>query len=669
VAPRRARAVVLSVVLVVAVAAAVAIPVALRLRSSADRDAVRSEAEAFAVAWRTATLASVRYEGASGTDAARRIAAATAGLPPGTPDRPAAVDVLDVTDPDKGAARARLRVRWGLDGGRAWTYETTAGLRKTGGQWAITWTPSLVHPALTAGQTLTTSRTAAPRGRILGAAGEVLAGVKDVVDVGIEPGATKDPASSAAAVASIVHVDAAALTQRVEAAPATAFVDAITLRAEAFAPLAAKLKAVPGVVTRTGTLTLGRTAQFARALLGSVGPATKEIVDASGGRVRAGDLTGLAGLQRTYDARLAGTPGLTVTVVGKATGSGSGTSSSGSINRMLFTAPPVPGKDVTTTLDPRVQAAAEAALGTATKPAALVAIRPSTGDVLAVANGGPNAAGYDRALLGQYPPGSTFKIVSGYALLRQGFTATTPVPCPPAVTVDGLKIGNAENEVLGTVPFRTDFAQSCNAAFVGSRNRVTSQQLADAAAALGYGEPDRLGVQAFGGSVPPAGSQVEHAVDMIGQGKVLASPLTVATVSASVAAGTRVSPRLVVNPSPTGGDAPAASASPSLSATPSASPSGSASGRTLDSGTVGTLRELMRAVVTEGTGTALKAVPGGPVMGKTGTAEFGSKNPPDTHAWFTGYQGDLAFAVIVEGGGFGAKVAAPLAADFLRRLA
>jgi cell division protein FtsI/penicillin-binding protein 2 len=83
---------------------------------------------------------------------------------------------------------------------------------------------------------------------------------------------------------------------------------------------------------------------------------------------------------------------------------------------------------------------------------------------------------------------------------------------------------------------------------------------------------------------------------------------------------------------------------------------------------VGTLRDLMRAVVTDGTGTALKAVPGGPVHGKTGTAEFGTRNPPDTHAWFTGYQGDVAFAVVVEGGGFGAKVAAPIAADFLQRL-
>jgi cell division protein FtsI/penicillin-binding protein 2 len=374
-------------------------------------------------------------------------------------------------------------------------------------------------------------------------------------------------------------------------------------------------------------------------------------VSASGGRVRPGDLTGLAGLQRTYDARLAGTPGLTVVA---ATG--------GKTARTLFTARPVPGKDVVTTLDPTVQDAAQATLEAAKKPAAIVAVRPSTGDVLAVANGGPNAAGYDRALLGQYPPGSTFKVVSGYALLRQGYTATTPVPCPPSVTVDGLRIGNAENEVLGTVPFRTDFAQSCNAAFVGSRTKVTPQQLADAASALGYGEPDRLGVQAFGGSVPTSGSEVEHAVDMIGQGKVLASPLTVATVSASVATGRRVTPRLVADPAPGGGQAPSASASPQPS--PAAS-----STEALDGGTVATLRELMRAVVTDGTGTALKGVPGGPVMGKTGTAEFGSKNPPDTHAWFTGYQGDVAFAVIVEGGGFGAKVAAPLAADFLRRLA
>ena len=77
----------------------------------------------------------------------------------------------------------------------------------------------------------------------------------------------------------------------------------------------------------------------------------------------------------------------------------------------------------------------------------------------------------------------------------------------------------------------------------------------------------------------------------------------------------------------------------------------------------------MRGVVTGGTGTALKSVPGGPVHGKTGTAEYGRGTPPPTHAWFTGYQGDVAFAVVVEGGGFGATTAAPLAAAFLTSLA
>ena len=80
-----------------------------------------------------------------------------------------------------------------------------------------------------------------------------------------------------------------------------------------------------------------------------------------------------------------------------------------------------------------------------------------------------------------------------------------------------------------------------------------------------------------------------------------------------------------------------------------------------------TLREFMRLVVTSGTGTAAN-VAGEPVYGKTGTAEFGTRQPPQTHAWFVGFRGDLAFAVLVEGGGFGGEVAAPLAARFLRAL-
>jgi len=195
-------------------------------------------------------------------------------------------------------------------------------------------------------------------------------------------------------------------------------------------------------------------------------------------------------------------------------------------------------------------------------------------------------------------------------------------------------------------------------------------------------------VDAFTGQVPATAGAVEHAADAIGQGTVLASPLTVASVSASVAAGAYHAPRLVLTAAGTPGTpaaSPSASPRPSLSdatsGPPSASPPGGATpgaaatgttdttGEALPAEPVAALRALMGEVVTSGTGTALRSVPGEPVHGKTGTAEFGSANPPLTHAWFTGYQGDVAFAVVVEGGGFGGVVAAPIAADFLRRLA
>ena len=75
----------------------------------------------------------------------------------------------------------------------------------------------------------------------------------------------------------------------------------------------------------------------------------------------------------------------------------------------------------------------------------------------------------------------------------------------------------------------------------------------------------------------------------------------------------------------------------------------------------------MRRVVTGGTGTALAGVPGEP-RGKSGTAEFGPGNPPDTHAWFIAFRGDVAIAVLVEGGEAGGRVAAPIAAKFFTRL-
>jgi cell division protein FtsI/penicillin-binding protein 2 len=127
---------------------------------------------------------------------------------------------------------------------------------------------------------------------------------------------------------------------------------------------------------------------------------------------------------------------------------------------------------------------------------------------------------------------------------------------------------------------------------------------------------------------------------MIGQDKIVASPLIMAGVAGTVAAGRWHAPRLLAgDPKRTG---------PRIAQAPR-------------------LRELMRAVVTGGTGTALASLPGF-VAGKSGTAEFGSGDPPPTHAWFIAFRGDLAVAVLVENGRAGGEVAAPIAARFLAGL-
>ena len=633
-------------VVVAVVAATTAVLVLPNYWHRQELRAERDVALAFAQAWQQGKLDSQPYAGATGSQVAARTQTITAGLTPARVDRPSAVTVTTMTETARSrAATAKLAVTWTLLGGTPWRYTTTIDLRKVSGLWHVVWTPAVVHPGLVAGQVLEVTRRQPPRAPIIGAGGKVLVTDRPVVEVGLVPGRIVNYATTVRDVSETVGVeDTEGLARRLAAAGPDTFVDVITLRMDAYRAVSAKLRSIPGTAFRNATLPLSPATGFARALIGSVGPATADVVTASKGRVLTGDVVGLSGLQAAYDAQLAGTPGVTVRAASP------GLPSTGTVAPAPVTvfdvAAPVPGRPLRVTLDLATQEAADAALASAPKPAALVAIRVGTGDVLAVANGGPNATGYDRALLGQYPPGSTFKIATTLALLRSGLTPNTPVRCPPSVTVNGKVFTNAEGEALGSVPFHEDFAQSCNGAFVGSAGRITSRQLADAADSLGIGHPDALGVPAFMGSAPVTGDPTQHAAQMIGQGEVLVSPLAVATMSAAVAAGRLTPPRLVLDP------APATSATP---------------GPPLPAAPIAALRTMMREVVTSGTGTALLGVPG-VVRGKTGTAEFGTDNPPQTHAWFTGYRGAVAFAVIVEGGGFGGAVAAPIAARFLRML-
>jgi cell division protein FtsI/penicillin-binding protein 2 len=522
-------------------------------------------------------------------------------------------------------ARAATKIGWDVPGIGRLEYSSSLRLRKTGDDWRVVWSPKVVHPRLGPDQRLGTTRTAAARGPILDRDGKALVRDRDVYRVGLARDKVKDVGGSVAALAGVVDIDRPTFTRAVRGAGPQQFVEAITLRAADYADVKDKLDGVPGALVVPATAPLAESRNFARALLGTVGPATQQQLADLGGKRAPGDDVGQSGLQARYEQRLGGTAASAVVI-----------RDAGVPTAVLRKKGGSRGRPLRTTLSAGVQRAAEQALE-GDDEAALVAVQPSTGDILAVVNR-PADSTYDRALEGRYPPGSTFKVITTAALLGRGLQTDDTVECPSTITVGGRAFKNFEGSAAGAVPFSQDFAQSCNTAFISLTSRLPADALGETGHAFGLGEPLKLGMPAAEAEVPPGDDLVARAAAMIGQNKTLASPLNMAGVAATLAAGTWHAPRLLA------GD-------PKRAAEP------------LDPGILDTLRTLTRAVVTEGTGTALAATPGD-VHGKSGTAEFGGGDPPPTHAWFIAYRGDVAIAVLVENGRSGGSVAAPIAARF-----
>lgn len=522
---------------------------------------------------------------------------------------------------------------------QSWIYRTQAQLTRSGALWKVDFDPSIVHPDLKHGDRLRAQPTPGSRGRILGADREVLVEEGTVVDVGLHPAKMDgDPSPTFERLADVLDVDEKSLKTKVASADKDAFVPVITLRDEDYQLVKPDIYKLPGTVFREREQSLSRTKGFAAATLGSVSRAEPSEVDDDPAHLSEETEIGRSGIQKEFDDILR--PGLGTTVVNETADNGEGSGP-----RALRTFKPQIGKDVQTTIDVATQTAAEDAAKTQTKPTAIVAIRPSNGHIIAVANHDGEDAGWDRALQGQYPPGSVFKIASGIAMLDGGVKQSSVLNCPKTTSVQGKSFKNAEDHVLGRVTFKESFAESCNTAFINGAAETTSADISKTASGLGMTSAD-IGTDAFMADVPTVDDPVEHAASMIGQGKVLASPLGVATMAASVKAGESVSPVLI----------------------PSAQTHKTASKANLDTSHLDETRAMMRAAVTEGTAQELEDVPGKPVFGKTGTAEYGSEVPPRTHSWFAGFQGDVAVAVLVEDGGFGAQAAVPAAKRFFQEL-
>jgi len=556
---------------------------------------------------------------------------------------------------DRSSATARLSYTWTFPGvPQPWTYTTEAKLAEESGQWKTSWQPSIAQPQLDGTNRLSQRRLHPGRGELLGEDGVPIVEVRPVFLIGIDKSKVSGEKAKASAVrlAKVIKINSKAYAKKVAAAGNSAFVTAIVLRMDApDVPLSSKIRAIPGALSiRTGQM-LAPTHDFARPIIGMVGEATKEEVDKSGGAVVAGDQVGLAGLQKRYDQQMRGTPGVRVRLAdAKPSGSSASPSPSPSPAAepepvVLFEVKPVPGKPLTTTLNVGLQKLAERTLAK-TKPAsALVAIRPSTGAIVAAANGQGNS-GQSLATLGRAAPGSTFKVVSALALLRADLTPRSAVRCSPTVTVNGRKFSNYSDyppSEQGRINLRTALAQSCNTAFIGQRGKLDRTSLADAAGSLGFGIDYDVGYPSFFGSVPNDSTATGRAAAMIGQGKVEASPMAMAAVVASVAAGETVLPHLIDGQQAT------------------------SKGKPLTDQESRQLRQMMQAVVNEGSGRVLGDLAGPAVLAKTGTAEYGTSKPLKTHVWMIAAQGDLAVAVFVNDGKSGSQTAGPLLRTFLAK--
>jgi cell division protein FtsI/penicillin-binding protein 2 len=352
---------------------------------------------------------------------------------------------------------------------------------------------------------------------------------------------------------------------------------------------------------------------------------------------------GISGLERAFNARLAGKPGGSLLAVEEDGGA-----------RTIAKAEPTPGAAVKTTIDPGLQETAVSALAGRVGGIALLDSR--NGDVRALAG---------QAFSAPQPPGSTFKTITTTAALEKGVVSLDDeFEITDGVNVGGRFIENANGEYCGG-SFREAFAESCNADFAPLGPKIGNDELVEVAERFGFNSPPTLYASRFVAEVDPEestipteiGDELDLGVSAIGQGEVLATPLQMATVAQTIANGGVREPTSIV-------------ANKKLR--PEAKPV-----RVMTKKIAGELTELMIGVVTGGTGTA-GAIAEAQVAGKTGTAELGprpgeedSEHPQQRKdAWFAAFapaeKAKLAIGVLlIEAEAAGGEVAAPAAAQVL----
>ena len=507
-------------------------------------------------------------------------------------------------------ATADFTVSWKLPQGRTWTYPGALTLGRTKNVWSVRWSTTDLHPKLAANQTLALRVDDAPTASVLDRGGQPVLTPGVVVNIVLNPAAAGDLGAVANSLsAALLRFDPTITGPSILAGAASgAPYPVATLRDADYQSIKAAIYPLPGVSFSTQARLLTADPAFAPTLVSQVG--------------------------KSVDDELAGKAGWRVVTV----------SPNGAQIDTLSTTPAEPAPAVRLTLDRGVQNAAQAAVNAQVKPAVTVAIKASTGEILAVAQNPVADATGPIALSGLYPAGSTFKIITAAAALQAGnVTAETPSACPASTVIGGVRrIPNYNEFDLGTVPLRSAFAASCNTTFAQLSGSLPADALTKSALQLGVGRDYAVrGVTTVTGQIPPAADLVKRAEDAIGQGDVQVSPFGMTLAAASVAHGGSPVPVLIQGATTTVEGDPAPVPAPVLDQ----------------------VRLMMRQVITGGSAHGVDTQ--GEVFGKTGEAQYGDGS--NSHAWFVGYRGDTAFASFIVGGG-GSGNAVLMCGQFLAAL-
>lgn len=526
--------------------------------------------------------------------------------------------------------------------------------------WKVEWADVLPLPQYGLKAEYRRTRVEPSRGSIYDRDGRLLAGRGSAVSIGVQPSRISDPELLFQVLGEQLGLTREYVESKYQAPGVQPhwFVPLITVSEELYQELDPILRPVPGIFFQRQYMRYYPLAEAAAHLTGYLGEVTQAMIDANPERdYQAGETAGRSGLEMGLEAELRGEPGYRLFV-----------ETDTEPSRLFLERTVKNGSDVELTIDAGWQRLAYEVLGGG--KGAFVVLDARTGEVLVLASSpsydpnefiagisqnrwqqlssDPGQPMFNRSLQGAYPPGSVFKVITASAALDLDlYSVTSEFDDSGELRVQGNPIRNFQNEVFGEHSFADALIRSINTTMAQVGLTLGAENLRSYFTKWGLDQKHDFRLPASAGDIgSPERSQVALAWSAIGQDRVLVTPLVVAEIfTAFVNEGAVPEPTLFKRDDP-----------PVMR-------------QVIKPETAALMSELLAEVVVSGTGRQAM-VEGLQIFGKTGTAETGRGT---SHGWFGGYVfgvagRDLAFAVLVEDGGVGGQVAAPLVSEFFSKV-